>query len=175
VRAHIVAFDHHCARRAVLWRRPALTRFLRGVSLMGEGKTWFAVCLGLSALNRIGWLQVPGLVGFLNASLAALAAWVISSLVKKLVRRGRPFQALSDVPTLYASPLNDSFPSSHTAASFALFFALLATQHPLAWPVGAWAACVAFSRVYLGVHFVSDIFGGLVAAVLGASIFLAFS
>lgn len=58
-----------------------------------------------------------------------------------------------------------SFPSGHTAASFAAVFALKASGSPLWKPALLWALLIAFSRLYLYVHWPSDVLGG---AVLGA-------
>lgn len=66
---------------------------------------------------------------------------------------------------LIPPPGDASFPSGHTAASFAAVFALKASGSPLWKPALLWALLIAFSRLYLYVHWPSDVLGG---AVLGA-------
>jgi undecaprenyl-diphosphatase len=94
--------------------------------------------------------------------LAVLAADGLASLVKAAVGEKRP----SEPDPLVAIPHSHSFPSGHTATSFAG-----ATALSLVYPRGApafyvLAAGVAYSRLYLGVHFPLDVVGG---AVIGAA------
>ena len=85
-------------------------------------------------------------------------------VLKPLVGRVRPFLVNTAVELLTAPPADASFPSGHTAASFAAVFALRASGSPLWKPALVLAAGIAFSRLYLYVHFPSDVFA---AALLG--------
>ena len=72
------------------------------------------------------------------------------------------------VELLVPPPTDASFPSGHTAASFAAVFALKASGSPLWKPALAVAVAMAFSRLYLYVHWPSDVlFGALVGAAAG--------
>ena len=86
-------------------------------------------------------------------------------VLKPLIGRLRPFVERPDVVLLIPPPGDASFPSGHTAASFAAAFALKASGSPLWKPALLWALLIAFSRLYLYVHWPSDVLGG---AVLGA-------
>lgn len=86
-------------------------------------------------------------------------------LLKPLIGRLRPFAVGPAVELLVPPPLDPSFPSGHTAASFAAAFALRASGSPLWKPALAVAVVMGFSRMYLYVHWPSDVLGG---AVLGA-------
>ena len=95
----------------------------------------------------------------------ALAAWT-NAIVKALVGRSRPpaeigLQAATTVP---GSP---SFPSGHSMSAFAVATAIALLAPRMRWPVLGLAALIAFSRVYLGVHFWLDVLAG---AVLGSAI-----
>lgn len=88
-------------------------------------------------------------------------------ILKPLVGRIRPFAVNPAVELLTAPPLDASFPSGHTAASFAAVFALKASGSPLWKPALAVAVVIAFSRLYLYVHWPSDVLCG---ALLGAAV-----
>ena len=88
-------------------------------------------------------------------------------ILKPLIGRIRPFAVNGLVELLIAAPTDASFPSGHTAASFAAVFALKMAGSPLWKPALAVALVIAFSRLYLYVHWPSDVLGG---ALLGAAV-----
>lgn len=90
---------------------------------------------------------------------------IVNVTLKPLINRPRPFTYLQQFGHLISAPRDSSFPSGHTAAAFAFAFALL--------PAGKkWfalslviAIAMGLSRLYLTVHFLSDV---IVGAVIGA-------
>ncbi|SCK41490.1 bifunctional phosphatase PAP2/diacylglycerol kinase family protein [Streptomyces sp. WMMB 322] len=126
-----------------------------------HGRLWFAVAgaMALADTPRSRRAAARGL-----ASLAVASA-TVNTLGKQAVRRERPL--LEGVPLirqLHRQPVTTSFPSGH-AASAAAFVTGVALESPR-WgaAVAPLAAAVAFSRVYTGVHYPSDV---LVGAALG--------
>jgi undecaprenyl-diphosphatase len=106
------------------------------------------------------------------AILAVPLADALGNILKILVARPRPCQALEGVRLLVNCPSSFSLPSSHAVTSFAFavpLFILTRPFLPLAWRLAPFvlAAAVAFSRPYLGVHYPSDILAG---ALLGAAV-----
>jgi membrane-associated phospholipid phosphatase len=103
-------------------------------------------------------------------ALAATASFFLASglnaVIKGVVDRSRPPEAIG-FDALVGVPGSPSFPSGHAMSAFATAAAVAVLAPRLRVPVLALAAVIAFSRVYLGVHFWIDI---LVGAALGAAI-----
>lgn len=99
-----------------------------------------------------------------------LIAEMVSGLLKLWVDRDRPPLADPDPEPLVRLPATGSFPSGHATVAFACATALALAVPRLALPLYALAALVAWSRVYVGVHYPLDVLAG---AVLGVALALA--
>jgi undecaprenyl-diphosphatase len=96
----------------------------------------------------------------------------IQKAVKNLVKRERPC-ADAGIRCLVSPPDKFSFPSGHTAGAF-LIAAVLPAFYPVSWlALFSWATAVGFSRIYNGVHFLSDVVSGAVLGVLSAHVAMA--
>jgi len=136
-----------------------------GLSYAGRlGLLWIGIALVLCALwRRWGVLA-------LTVIAVALAEWSAMG-IKALVDRERPSLRYAEPEPLVHTPHDASFPSGHAATSFAA--ATILSFASFAWPRLApvlflLAAAVAFSRVYVGVHYPLDILGGAVLGILVA-------
>jgi undecaprenyl-diphosphatase len=166
----IADYDQRAIRWILRHRKPALTLFLRVLTYTAWGGAWGIAVVTLSVLIRTSALpeQQTLFADLLHASIAPGLAWIIVTTLKRRWRRRRPFQAIDECAALTRSPRDDSFPSGHTASAFAFLTALSGTRPELLPYVGTWAVLIAFSRFYLGVHFLSDIaIGGFIGACVG--------
>lgn len=91
-------------------------------------------------------------------------------VLKDLVARVRPCQIDTAVTLLVERPTSYSFPSTHTAWAFAAATSVFLHHKKVGIAVFVLAALIAFSRLYLFVHFPSDVLGGIVLGVLAALI-----
>lgn len=152
------------------YRRPVVIQFFKLITFTAVGRAWFGVASILYLLNRLGIQWIENQTAFLHALLAPLLAWVLGQGIKKYFKRERPFQCLPNFTSLVGSPRDDSFPSLHAGSTVSFFVALLIVHHPLTSLVGIWAGLASFSRLYLGVHFLSDILGGVLLGILCGSL-----
>ena len=95
----------------------------------------------------------------------------IKDYLKHYVRRPRPFLEIPSLEPLIKPPKGFSFPSGHTTLAFAVAFILyriLPKRYSI--PALCMAVLVAFSRLYMGVHYPTDILGGICVGYIAALI-----
>jgi len=145
---------------------PAADAVMIAVSTLGNhGLIWIAVALALCLSPR--WRRAG--LGMLTALLIAHLAGNV--LLKNLVARPRPYVAYPDLP-LRIPRLNEfSFPSGHTITAFAAVFSLPAALGTLKRALAVLAVVMGCSRLYLLMHYPSDVLGGaLIGLLIGAGV-----
>ena len=99
--------------------------------------------------------------------LAGLFTWAVSEYaMKPAFDRARPFETDASIVVIDARPQTESFPSGHAAMAFAYALAGSRMIPGVAWVCWPLATVIAVSRVYLGVHWPSDVLGGALLGVL---------
>jgi membrane-associated phospholipid phosphatase len=143
------------------WRTPGFVSVMKGITTLGEG--WL---LGVAALVMAGIASRFGRRDLVRAGLVAVPALIASGLIarvfKILIGRPRP-STITDGLAQWAPSFSaafNSFPSGHAASAFT-FAAVLAAVLP-SWrgALYASAAVIAFSRVGVDAHFLSDVVAG---------------
>jgi membrane-associated phospholipid phosphatase len=150
-------------------------RALRLARSRGHGRRAERVIARFSALGEHAaiWLALGGAGMALDrdrrpqwarATRSVASAYLANQVLKFVVRRPRP--QLRDLPPLISTPTELSFPSAHATSSFAGALAFTRMGLP-AGPLYLLAGALAVSRLYLGVHYPSDVIAG---AALGTAI-----
>lgn len=149
-------------------RSPFLDAVMPFVTHLGDlGIIWLVAAAALVAQPK---RRIYGIA----VVIALILAVIVGSLIlKPLIGRVRPYEAVGGFPLLIPPPSGDSFPSNHSMASFAAATVICllpkAGRGVLAIKIAAVvvAALIAFSRLYLYVHFPSDI---LIGAIIGIAL-----
>ena len=141
---------------------PVLDTFMTSVTKLGDaGIAWIILTIILLLIpktRKAGAYMAVALIADLI---------ICNAILKPIVARPRPY-SINKTIKLLVSPLRDySFPSGHTAASFASVSALyFAGRKRMAAGALIVSVLIAFSRMYLYVHYPTDVLGGLIIGLL---------
>jgi undecaprenyl-diphosphatase len=156
---HIQIWDERTILRIIARRGSTLTTFMKFVSLMGDGYLW-------AVLATVVYFAMDVPADWLRIGLTAFAIELICyKLIKQSTSRPRPFRANIGILNLVVPQDEYSFPSGHTAAATVaalLFITVLPMLSPL---FLAAAVLIGLSRIYLGVHYPSDVLMGFTLGI----------
>ncbi|MED7952127.1 phosphatase PAP2 family protein [Streptomyces sp. BE303] len=149
------------ARRSPAWLDHA-------VSWIGE----YGILLGLALLGLTGWLRARrrpdapvAVAGLLWAPLAVAIAEVANLPISAIVDRPRPFVDHAGLDVLVEGKEGTySFVSDHSTMSMGIAVALFLVNRRLGWIAGGLALLQGFCRMYMGVHYPTDVIGGFALA-----------
>jgi Membrane-associated phospholipid phosphatase len=109
-------------------------------------------------------------IGFMALGALILSAVLGEGILKHAVQRIRPSADISAANLLISKPLSYSFPSGHTASSFAVAGVLAKYFKDYALEFFGLASLIAFSRLYLYVHYPTDVLAGIILGLTCSSI-----
>ncbi|MFH1078257.1 MAG: phosphatase PAP2 family protein [Patescibacteria group bacterium] len=138
----------------------AVAVFLARWLVLGFGVFGVALLMSRSAARRHAVREAAW-----SAGLALAATTHVSAIIGRLRPDMLPLDPTAPVTLFIPEPLNASFPSGHTAVSFAIASALFHIDRRLGLAALLIALLVALGRVAVGVHFPSDIIGGIVIGI----------
>lgn len=145
---------------------PLLDKILAFITSLGNaGIVWIVLVVVLLILPK------TRKTGIIVAAALLMDLILCNLILKNLVARVRPYDVNTAIAILIKNPLDFSFPSGHTAASFAAMTALFLAKMKKAWIAALiLAVLIAFSRVYFYVHYPTDVLGGAVVGILSGII-----
>jgi undecaprenyl-diphosphatase len=145
-----------CLRANRLCRWTGIRRFFATISRLGDGVFWYALMAAMVIVDGI-----TGLAASAHLAATGAIALILYKVLKRWTRRPRPFA--SDVRIrAWVAPLDEfSFPSGHTLHAVAFSIVGIAHYPMLATVLVPFTACVAVSRVVLGLHYPSDVLAAI--------------
>lgn len=142
-------------------RQPFLNPLMKFVTSLGDsGSIWIFLalfCLFFHKMRKGGKAVL----------IALLLSFIVNNLIlKRLFGRIRPYDVIEGLTILIHKPGEFSFPSGHTASSFGAATAFYINGDKR-WGVAAifLAAAIGFTRMYVGVHYPTDVLGGMISGI----------
>ena len=145
--------------------RGALDGFWVFITHLGDkGYLWIAIGLALLLFKKTRSVGVTVLLALL------INLFITNIGLKNIIARPRPFHVNPDLVTLIKHPSSFSFPSGHTSGSLTAAFVLFHLMpKKIGVPAVTLATMIAFSRMYVGVHYPTDVLGGIAVAIVAST------
>lgn len=154
---------------ALLWiqeylRRDFLNPIVTAITGLGDAG-WFWILLSLVLLFSKKYRRV-GLTGMLALSIGFL---ITNIWLKNMVMRIRPYEAIEGLRLIGNKAVDFSFPSGHSTASIAASVVFLAElPKKMGVPAFLLGMAICFTRLYIGIHYPSDVLAGMLIGMLAA-------
>lgn len=145
-------------------RNDFLTPIFKFITSLGNyGWFWIVLSLMLLVPRKTRWIGITALIALIIGTL------ITNVILKNMVARIRPYEVVDGLVLLVEKQKDFSFPSGHSCASFAaamVYYRML----PRRWgiPAVVLAALISFSRLYVGVHYPTDVLAGIMIGCFAA-------
>ena len=158
-------FEEACLLTFKSWANPTLDRCMMALTWLAQGEITIPILLGVGGILIYRHEAIAALI----LAIALSGSWLLNGIFKSFFRRQRP-----DLWESAKRPMDYSYPSGHAMSAIS-FYGLLATNLtaslnvPLAITASVAVALtlgVGFSRMYLGVHWPTDVLSGWVAGAI---------
>lgn len=179
-----ILYNRHAKKRVRVLKN-ALKRFDRFfIKLINaKMKTRFFDCFMYRVTDLGGAIFISvfslALIAFGNKTtkvmgMEAMVALILSQTIVQMLKRGfgreRPYKMVEDINTFKIELKDYSFPSGHTTASFCMAATLSFNMPKMAFLLYILAMIIGISRIYLAVHYPTDVLGGIILGVGSATI-----
>lgn len=147
---------------------PVLDKLMIFATKLGNnGLIWIFISILLVIISKKH--KKAGFVTLLALFIGAMLGEVI---IKHIVQRPRPFLEMNTIKLLIPKPKSFSFPSGHTTAAFAAVVVLSRYFKKYSIEFFILAFLIAFSRMYLCVHYPTDVLAGIILGIISGKIAL---
>ncbi len=145
-------------------RTEFLNHVMQFFSFLGNfGWFWIVLCIVLIAVKKTR----P--IGIIAATALVASLLIVNGIIKPVVSRTRPFVSIEELTLITRKPLDSSFPSGHTSSAFvvscAITWCLSGKKKWIGVILIIIASLIAFSRLYLGAHYPTDVIAGLLLGI----------
>ena len=156
-------------------RTELLDSIMLALTTLGDGGVlWITTGVLLLAIPAVGKEQAEHVRMRRTMGICILLSLLLNLIcgnliIKNIVKRPRPYQVdTSVIPLIF--PSEYSFPSGHTSSSFAAACAIFLHNKKAGIAAFVVAAVIAFTRLYLFVHYPTDVLGGMILGIICAII-----
>lgn len=154
----------------LLWIQENLRGVLDGfwvfITHLGDGGyLWIAIGVALLLFKKTRAVGISVLLALL------INLFITNISLKNIIARPRPFHVNPELMTLIKHPSSFSFPSGHTSGSFTAALVLFHLMpKKIGVPAVVLATMIGFSRMYVGVHYPTDVLGGIVVGIIASTV-----